>query len=194
MTPEREQKIKQVIKHRQEGIIVLEDIHDPHNAAAIFRTADAFGIQKICLIFEQEKRFNPKRVGSVSSASASKWLDFEIFTSTKKCLSVLKRRGYHIIATALDKKAKDFRKINFTKPKTALLLGNEHRGLSIKAQELAHETVYISMKGLVQSLNLSVTAAICLAELDRQRSKKMAKNRYFLSKTEQTKLFKKWLT
>ena len=192
MTPQREEKLKKVLASRQQGVVVLEDIHDPHNAAAIFRTCDAFGIQKVCLIFEQEKRFNPRRAGSLSSASANKWLDFEIFTSTKRCLNTLKRRGYHIIATALDEKAKPFRKAKFIKPKTALLFGNEHRGLSIEAIRLAHETVYISMKGLVQSLNLSVTAAICLAEMERQRSKKMAKNRYLLPKNEQKTLWKKW--
>ncbi|MCX6792749.1 MAG: RNA methyltransferase [Candidatus Falkowbacteria bacterium] len=192
MTPEREQKLKQVIQNRQQGVVVLEDIHDPHNAAAILRSCDAFGIQKICFIFEKEKRFNPRRIGHLSSASASKWLDMEFFTSTIKCLSTLKRRGYYIIATALDEKAKDFRKADLTRPKTVLMFGNEYRGLSIKAQKLAHETVYIAMKGLVQSLNLSVTAAVCLAELDRQRAQKKAKNRYFLTKLEQGRLLKKW--
>lgn len=192
MTPERELKLKKAISQRQEGIVVLEDIHDPHNAAAIFRTCDAFGIQKVCLIFEQEKRFNPKRVGKVSSSSANKWLDFEIFTSTKQCLSTLKRRGYYIVATALDPEAKDFRKVELSMPKTALLFGNEHRGVSKAALRLAHETAYISMKGMVQSLNISVTAAILLSEMDRQRLGKKAKNSYFLSKSEQSKLFKKW--
>jgi len=192
MTPERAKKFKQVIQNRQQGIVVLEDIQDPHNAAAIFRSADAFGIQKICLIFQKQKRFNPRRIGHLSSASASKWLDIEIFTSTKVCLTTLKRRGYHIIATALNDKAKLFSKVNFTKPKIALLFGNEHEGLSIEAQKLAHETVYIRMSGMVQSLNLSVTAAICLAELNRQRALKKPKNRYFLTKAEQNKLFKSW--
>lgn len=192
MTPEREQKLKKAIALRQQGIVVLEDLHDPHNAAAIFRTCDAFGIQKVCLIFEQEKRYNPKRVGKVSSSSANKWLDFEVFTSTKQCLNSLKRRGYHIIATALDEEAQDFRSADFTRSKTALLFGNEHRGLSQEALRLAHETVYISMRGIVQSLNISVSAAIIIAEMDRQRAQKKPKNSHFLSKSEQTKLFKKW--
>ncbi len=192
MTPEREQKLKKAISLRQQGIVVLEDLHDPHNAAAIFRTCDAFGIQKVCLIFEQEKRYNPRRVGKVSSSSANKWLDFEVFTSTKECLSLLKRRGYHIVATALDEKAQDFRSADLTQSKTALLFGNEHRGLSKQALQLAHETVYISMRGIVQSLNISVSAAIIIAEMDRQRIQKKPKNSHFLSKSEQNKLFKKW--
>ncbi len=192
MTPEREQKIKAVISRRQEGIIVLEDIHDPHNAAAVLRSCDAFGFQKVCFITEQEKRFNPRRVGKLSSASASKWLDLEYFKSTKACISSLKRRGFHVIATALDEKATPLARLDLSSPKIALMFGNEHRGLSKEALRLAHETVYMPMVGFVQSLNLSVTAAILLYETTRQRSQKKAKKSYFLTKKEQNRLFKDW--
>ena len=59
----REKKIKRIIKLRQEGVIVLEDIHDPHNAAAVMRTAEAFGFQKIFFIFEKETIYDPKKIG-----------------------------------------------------------------------------------------------------------------------------------
>ncbi len=192
MTPEREKKIKTVIARRQEGIIVLEDIHDPHNAAAVMRSCDAFGFQKVCFITEKEKRFNPRRVGKLSSASASKWLDLEYFKSTKLCIRSLKARGFHIIATALDEKATALSKLDLTRPKIALMFGNEHRGLSKEALKLAHETVYMPMVGFVQSLNLSVTAAILLYETVRQRSQKKAKKSYFLSKKAQNRLLKSW--
>ena len=104
----------------------------------------------------------------------------------------MKRRGYRIIATALDEKAKPLAKLDLTSPKIALMFGNEHRGLSADALKLAHETVYMPMLGFVQSLNLSVTAAILLYETTRQRSQKKAKKSYFLSKKEQNKLLKAW--
>ena len=165
----RRGKILGVIQKRQEGVIVLEDIHDPHNAAAVWRSADGFGFQKVYLIFEQEKAFNPKKIGKASSSSANKWLDFKIFKSTKKCLLELKKEGYEIYATMLDKEAMDLKSANFKKRKVAIMLGNEHRGLSETAIEMADEKVYIPMKGMVQSFNLSVTAAVVMYEVSKQR-------------------------
>lgn len=174
MLPRRLKKLNDVASKRQKGLVlVLEDIHDPHNAEAVFRTCDAFGIQKIYLIFEKEKYFNPRRVGRVSSASANKWLDFEISRSTEKCLKKLKREGYSIIAAALEDDAENIFKMKFSlssgKKKIALLMGNEHRGLSDKALKLSSKKVMIPMRGFVQSLNLSVTTALFLFEILRQR-------------------------
>ncbi len=117
VTPERLAKLQAVGARRQEGVIVLEDIYDPHNAQAVFRTAEVFGFQRIALIFDKQKAFDPKRVGKLSSSSANKWLDFMIFTSkafkvgqkvhlgekpTVSCLEDLKAKGYEIWATVRD--------------------------------------------------------------------------------------------
>ncbi len=168
----RQSKIEEVINKRQEGVIVLEDIHDPHNAAAVWRSCDAFGFQKVYLIFEQEEMFNPKRVGKASSSSANKWLDFEVFKTTSECVAKLKKNGYKTIATVLDKKAKRVEETELTDNKIAVMFGNEHRGLSPTAIKLADEKMYIPMKGMVQSLNLSVTAAIVMYEINQQRQNK----------------------
>jgi tRNA (guanosine-2'-O-)-methyltransferase len=183
-------RIKKVAESRQQGIIVLENISDPHNAAAVLRTADAFGFQKVYFIFEKGKKFNLKKIGKVSSASANKWLDFEVFTSTKQCFSKLKRQGYTIVATVLDAKAKSIFITKFTNPKIALCFGNEHAGLSSKAIELSDTHIYIPMQGFVQSLNLSVTVAICMYEMSRQRKPK--EKNFLLNKQQQNHLVKSW--
>lgn len=167
---ERQEKIERTIANRREGVVVLQDIHDPHNAAAVWRSADAMGWQKIYLIFEKEEVFNPKKIGRASSASANKWLDFKIFRSTKECFDELHNEGYEIYATVLDKEAKNIQSIEFSNKKTAVVLGNEHRGLTEEAVKLADKKIYIPMRGMVQSLNLSVSAAICLYEVERQRN------------------------
>jgi tRNA (guanosine-2'-O-)-methyltransferase len=159
----RQEKINKMMAARHQGIVVLEDIHDPHNAAAVWRSADAFGFGKIYLIFEQEAKFNPKKVGKETSGSANKWLDFEIFSSAEECFQKLKEQGYKIYATVLDREAKILNEIKFEN-KTAIVLGNEHRGLSEEAIKMADEKIYIPMLGMVQSLNLSVTAGICMWE------------------------------
>ena len=189
-TSSRLKKIQAVAKARQNGIIVLEDIHDPHNAAAVLRTADAFGIQKVYFIFDKGEKFNPRKIGKATSSSANKWLDFEIFSSAKECYKKLKRQGYTILATVLDEKAESIFKTNLKRPKIALCFGNEHSGLSQEAIELSDAHIYIPMQGFVQSLNLSVTAAICMYELFRQRQTSPGK--FSLSKREANNLVKNW--
>ena len=189
ITKNRLDKIKAVASRRQQGVVVFEDIHDPHNAAAVLRTADAFGIQKVCFIFDKQEKFNPKRVGKSTSSSANKWLDFEVFSSASECFKKLKKQGYTIVGTILDEKAKSLIKTDFKKPKIALVFGNEHSGLSQKAIELLDEHVYIPMQGFIQSLNLSVTAAICMYEVFRQRK---SDKKFLLSNKEQKKLITQW--
>ncbi len=172
-SPARLKKINEVASKRQSGIIlVLEDIYDPHNAAAVLRTCDAFGIQEVYFIFENQKYFNPRKIGKVASASANKWLDFKIYRSSTECLRAIKRKGYKIYATVLDEKAKDISRAGFANDKKiALLFGNEHAGLTARAVSMSDYKIYIPMRGFVQSLNLSVTAAIMIFEATRQRRK-----------------------
>lgn len=175
MVSTRQNKIKKVINNRQEGVIVLENIADPHNAAAVWRSADAFGFQKIYLVYSKEKAINPKKIGKASSASANKWLSFKIFKNIDECYGQLRKEGYKIYATVLDKEAKEIRETRFCqrlqrgKGKIAMVFGNEHRGLSEEAIRGADEKIYIPMKGMVQSLNISVTAGIVMYEIERQR-------------------------
>jgi tRNA (guanosine-2'-O-)-methyltransferase len=192
LTKSRSDKINQVVDQRQQGLIVVfEDIHDPHNASAVMRSCDAFGIQEVFFIFEQEKYYNPKKVGKYSSSSANKWLTVNTAKSTKQLLTKLKKQGYTLFATALDEKAKDIFKTNFTKyNKLAIIIGNEHRGLSQTALTMADFKLYIPMRGMVQSLNLSVTAGITLFEVTRQRQK--SKKSFLLSPTQAKKLTKEF--
>jgi len=165
----RIERLTTVARRRQQGAVVLEDIYDPHNAQAVFRSCDAMGIQRVCLIFAEEKPFNPRRIGKLSSGSANKWLSFEIFDSTQACLDQLHAEQYEVIATVLADDSESLYELDLPRPLTAIMLGNEHRGLSETAVELADRKLMIPMRGMVQSLNLSVTAALCLYELTRQR-------------------------
>ena len=170
MQEKRLAKIKQVVSKRQNLIVVLEDIHDPHNAQAVIRSCDAFGVQNVYFIFDQEKRFNAKKIGKSSSSSANKWLDFKFFDKTEDCFRDLKNQGYKIFATALSEQAQSIYDFDFSATqKIALVLGNEHRGLSEFAVQHADQTLMIPMFGMVQSLNLSVTAALFIYEITKQR-------------------------
>lgn len=162
--------MKNVVSKRQKGItVVLEDLHDPHNAAAVLRSCEGFGVQEVYFIFENQEEFNPRKIGKLSSGSANKWLDFRMYHSTEECITELHKKGYTVYATTLDDKAKSLYEADLREEKIALLFGNEHSGISEKASELSDYTMYIPMRGFVQSFNVSVTVSIFLFELTRQR-------------------------
>lgn len=168
MTEKRLNKFRRVTEQRQKYLtVVLENIHDSHNVSAILRTADSVGIDKIYLIYNQESF--PK-ISRISSASAKKWVELAKFKSVKDCYTELKENKYNICSTCMNSGKKSFSlyELDLTK-RTALVFGNEHRGLSEEAVKLSDKNFLIPMKGMVQSLNVSVSAAVCLYEALRQR-------------------------
>lgn len=162
-------KIKNVVAQRQRGfVVVIEDVHDPHNAEAIFRTCDAFGVQEVYLIFDKTAPWNPSKIGKSSSSSAHKWLTFHTFRSTEACFRELKKKGYLLVGSVLQKGTSLFQARLRDQP-VALLVGNEHRGLSEYALAHADLILTIPMRGMIESLNVSVATALFLYELTRQR-------------------------
>lgn len=162
----RIEKITRVLSLRQPTLnVVLENIHDPHNVSAIFRTCDAVGVPKVSLLYNVEPF---PRIGKKSSASAFKWVDKERFTTVDDCYSSLRNKGFKIYTTALDENAVSLFDLDFTED-VAIVMGNEHRGASEEAMKQADRTFYIPMLGMVQSLNVSVATAVVLYEVLRQR-------------------------
>lgn len=186
-TPERTEKIRAVVKRRQSGMVIIEDVIDPHNAEAAIRSCDAFGIQTVCFIFDKAPRFNPAKVGRASSSSANKWLDYRIFYSCDECIRAVRKEGYEVIATVLDETSESLYTADLTSAQPAFMFGNEATGLSEKAIELSDRKMIIPMLGFVQSLNLSVTVSVFLYELTRQRLKKGMRN-YLLPQSEMAAL------
>ncbi len=188
-TEKRINKIRAVVSKRQPSLkIILEDIHDPHNVSAIFRTCDAAGIPKVSLLYNIEKF--PK-IGKKSSASAFKWIEKEKFKSVEECYKQLRLEGYKIYVASISEGTKDLYEIDFTE-KVAIVMGNEHRGVSKEAEDLADEKFYIPMYGMVQSLNVSVSAAITIYEALRQRTAKSMYDKSELNDEEIEELINKW--
>lgn len=168
-TEKRKNKIISVLSSRQKSLtIVLENIHDPHNVSAIFRTCDAVGVSKVLLLYYIEKF--PK-IGKKSSASAFKWVEKEKYKNVQECCEALRKEGFLIYVSSLEDDSVPFYELDFT-DKVAIVLGNEHRGVSKEITELADKKFLIPMRGMVQSLNVSVAAAVILYEAQRQRNLK----------------------
>lgn len=188
-TDSRLNKIVNVANSRQPSLrVVIENVHDPHNVSAIFRTCDAVGVPKVSLLYTYEEF--PK-ISKVTSASAFKWVEKEKFKSTKECYDELHKQGFKIYASLLNEKAVNLYDIDLTE-KVAIVMGNESRGVSEEAAELADECYYIPMRGMIQSLNVSVAAAVTLYEAQRQRVLKGLYNRTELSEDELNKLIDEW--
>jgi tRNA (guanosine-2'-O-)-methyltransferase len=189
VTEQRRKKILNVLEHRQPGLtVVMEDIHDPHNVSAVLRSADAVGVLEIQLVYVHEKF---PRLGKKSSASASKWMRRRKFTSIKECYDKLHEEGFTICATHLGVTSSSLYELDLTK-KIALVFGNEHRGVSEEAAQLADVNFQIPMRGMIQSLNVSVATAVTLYEALRQRSQGPRRAHSKLSKDEMHALFEEW--
>jgi len=189
-TEKRKQKIISVANARQKSLrIVLENIHDPHNVSAIFRTCDAVGISKISLVYTMEKF--PK-IGRKSSASAFKWVEKEKFKTISSCYESLHSEGFEIYASSICEDAVPLYKLDLTK-KVSVVLGNEHRGVSNEAADSADKKFLIPMVGMVQSLNVSVATAVILYEAFRQRNKKGMYDKSEFTEEELNQIINYWV-
>jgi tRNA (guanosine-2'-O-)-methyltransferase len=188
-TDERVEKITNVVKCRQHSLhVVLENIHDPHNVSAIFRTCDSVGVPKVSLLYTFEKF--PK-LSRISSASANKWVEKERYTNPDECIDKLHAEGFKVYSSMLAKDAIDFYSLDLTE-KVAIVVGNEHRGISEEVAKKSDKTFYIPMHGMIQSLNVSVATAVILYETMRQRiCKGMYPSKDF-SKEELDKIIDQW--
>lgn len=188
-TDKRFEKISKTAGNRQFSLhLVLENIHDPHNASAIFRTCDAVGIPKVSLLYNYEKF--PK-VSRISSASANKWVEKEKYSTVDECVDKLRADGFKIYASMLSEDAVDFYDLDLTE-KVAIVVGNEHRGISSEMAQKADKVFYIPMHGMIQSLNVSVATAVVLFEAKRQRLLKGMYPSKELSKEELDALIDDW--
>lgn len=188
-TEERLNKIISVIKTRQHSLrVVLENIHDPHNVSAIFRSCDAVGVPKVSLVYNTEKF--PK-ISKTSSSSAKKWIEKETYENVEECYTSLRKDGFKIYASMLTDEAVSLYDIDFTE-KVAIVMGNEHRGASKDAAELADHVYYIPMNGMIQSLNVSVATAVTLYEAYRQRKAKGLYEKSELTDDEVEKIIDEW--
>lgn len=159
LLPERRARIDRTVENRTRTLtVVLEAFCDPQNVNAVLRTCDAFGVQEIHVI---EGLMKPYERNKKISQNADKWLDVVRWKSTAECLAHLKGRGFAVYVTALDAEARSLEQLSFAGP-VALVFGNEHRGVSPEARALADLAYAIPMRGMVQSFNVSVAAAVSL--------------------------------
>lgn len=161
VSEDRLHRFEEVLAKRTNYLtVVMEDVYHLHNASAVIRSADIFGIQEVHII---ERRF-AKRVDKKIALGAQKWIDINRYKTTKECIKTLKANGYKILATTPDRAALPLNQVEINQ-KMAFLFGAEKEGLTTVAIEEADELIHIPMVGFTESLNVSVAAAILLQQM-----------------------------
>ncbi len=166
--PRRFERIKSVLNRRMSDLTILvEEVEKPHNLSAILRTCDAIGVLQAHAIFKGDKipLFNSTAQGS------QKWVKLNNHESTTSAISELKNSGFKLYGTTLKSESSDYRNFDYSE-NTCFVLGAEKWGLSDELISMVDQSIFIPMRGMVQSLNVSVAASILLFEAIRQRQSK----------------------
>jgi tRNA (guanosine-2'-O-)-methyltransferase len=178
-----------VLARRQPDLTILaEDVYKPHNLSAMLRSCDAIGIGVVHAVDPTGgvPTFNE------TSAGAHKWVNLRLHGDLAEALESLRGQGMQFLAAHLSETAVDYRDVDYTRP-TAILFGNEKKGVSQWAVARADGHIVIPMLGMVQSLNVSVATAVILFEAQRQRRKAGMYDDPRLTPSEMNDLAFRWL-
>ena len=187
ITDERREVLQRTVAQRTHYMRILtENMFHPQNASAIMRHCEAFGIQQIHTV-EDRCKFDPS-VNIVRGTQ--KWVDVEHHETTAEALQALKSEGYRIVATTPHRCSATPETFDVTKGKFALVFGTEHAGISDEVIEAADDFLMIPMCGMVESLNVSASAAILIYMLS-ERIRQSVEG-WQLTDAEQLKLLTRW--
>ncbi len=164
MSPERYRRIREVLAKRQTDLTVcMENVHKPHNVSAIVRTGDAVGVHRVHAVWEERNRLK-----GGTAAGSQQWVRLDTHETISDAIAEMKRQGMQVLVTNLSDTAVDYREVDYTKP-TGIIFGQEKYGVTDEAIANSDQDIVIPMVGMVQSLNVSVAAALVLYEAQRQR-------------------------
>lgn len=170
--------------------VMVENIYQPHNASAVLRTCDCFGVQDVHIV----ENSNKYEVNPQVALGASKWLTIHKYSgkenNTIDCINQLKEQGYKVYATTPHTNDVNIDELDVSQ-KTVLMFGTEGDGLSKEAMGNADGFVKIPMYGFTESFNISVSAALCLRDF----TERMRKNniKYQLTEEEKQALKLDWI-
>lgn len=195
VSADRLHRLEHVLAHRTRWITVaLEEVYQTHNASAILRTCDCFGVQDVHIVDER----NDYRIHHHIALGAAQWLDLyrhegpNSVQAIAGCCASLKSQGYRLMATTPDESATDIADVDIRRGPIALLFGTELEGLTPQAMAHVDEAIRIPMVGFTQSLNVSVSAALILQQLT-ARLRSHTDIDTSLDETQRTQIRLRWL-
>lgn len=164
VTERRRTRLLDVIARRLESVQVVFDApHDPHNGAAVLRSCEAFGVQKVHVVERKESFL----ASSTVARGAEKWVDVTRTKTAGEAVAALRASGFELVGAHPDGDLvpEDLAEV----PRLALVLGNERDGISDDLAAACTRRVRVPMRGFIESLNVSVTAAILLSHATSKR-------------------------
>ncbi|MDA9189719.1 RNA methyltransferase [bacterium] len=157
LSSERVARIQSVCAQRfLHTSVVTEDIHDIGNVNAVMRSVENLGFLTMKNIQAESMKYSAR-----ITQGAHKWLHCQNFKTTTECMESLKSSNIQIVCTRLSSRARPIDEIDFSIP-TALVFGNEKKGVSDEMREFSDVDCIIPSHGFSQSFNISVAAAISL--------------------------------
>ncbi|MFW6070683.1 MAG: TrmH family RNA methyltransferase [bacterium] len=194
VTGHRQRRIEEVLRWRTRHLtVMLEDVYQPHNASAVLRTCEIFGVQDVHIV-ERENKFRPNRdiaLGAPQWLTLHRYRDGKERSGTVQGFRALRAGGYHVAAMTLQEDSMPLASLSLEQP-LALCFGTEEEGLSAEAHDLADSLVHLPMYGFTQSFNISVTVALALQTLVQQLHRSDVD--WSLSQGERMELKLEWLT
>jgi tRNA (guanosine-2'-O-)-methyltransferase len=191
-TAERFASFQRVVAQRTRYFTaVLEDIYQGHNASAVLRSADCFGIQDVYVVEDQHEY----KVNQEIALGASKWLTLHKYDpasgGVEQVMADLRKQGYRIVATSPHANDVLLDEFDVTRGKAALFFGTEQNGLSPTVMKHADEFVRIPMYGFTESFNISVSAALVMRHITSEMRRKNLP--WQLPEEQQNQLLLAWL-
>ena len=182
ISEERTAFIDRVVRGRIRSLTAaVEGVADPHNTAAVIRTAEAFGMQTVHIVENDATFQSTRRV----TRGTHKWIDFAIWKTPATFVEAVRAEGKQVL-TADARATLSIEEIDPNTP-CALVFGNERKGISEEMRRLSDGAFFIPMQGFAESLNVSVAAAVSIHTLCRQktgdlstREQQVLKARYYL--------------
>lgn len=190
LTDRRAERMRHVANLRTNYVtVLLDDVHDPHNVAAVLRSADAFGVRDVHAV-EQHQRI---RVSRRVARGTDCWVNLFRYPSAEIALDVLRSQGFAVWVAAGEAGSGTLAEWTGVSP-TVFVFGNEHAGVRPEIRMRADRLFAIPMAGMVESLNISVACAVTLQHARQQlETRRLVDHKeYCLTPDEQTELLRHW--
>lgn len=187
LTEERREVLRRTASMRTRYMTILtENTFHPQNASALVRHCEAFGLQDLHTV-ETLCRFNPN-VNIVRGTD--KWVDITRHSSTAEAVASLRGAGYRIVATTPHRESCTPETFDVARGPFCLVFGTEHAGVSDEIISSADEFLRIPMCGMVESLNVSASAAILIYMLSQRM--RLSDVGWALTEAERRELLFRW--
>jgi tRNA (guanosine-2'-O-)-methyltransferase len=184
--------MEETLKRKQPNIeIFLDNVDFSQNISAIIRSCDGIGVLHFYYANVENR---DAKIHKTITQGSHHWIFRERIDSDKKVefLEAKQKEGFQVVVTHLSEKSVSYREIDYTK-KTIFIMGNEQKGTSSEVLALADEVVLIPMRGMAQSLNVSVATALLLYEAERQLDIAGYYEQEQLTAKEQEKIKGQWI-